>query len=112
MKSSPDKEGVFYPRGLYSDENVLQQQIEQLKRMVSMKTIDADSELLLGYQLLGIGRYDEAARHLQIAALDSYNKKAATMLINLLEKLKEADTQQTQEPDNAQSDGTEIKSAE
>jgi len=112
MKSSPDKEGVFYPRGLYSNESVLEQQVEQLKRQIIINDRDAHSELLLGYQLLGIGRYDEAAGHLQIAALDSDNNKAATLLINLLEKLKEADEQQIQEANNPQSNNTAVNSAE
>ncbi len=112
LKASPDKEGVFYPRGLYSDESILQQQVELLKRTVILNDLDANSELLLGYQLLGIGRFDEAARHLQIASLDSDNSQAATLLMNLLEKLKEADEQQIQEPDNLPSDSPGAKPAE
>jgi tetratricopeptide (TPR) repeat protein len=107
MKQSPDKEGVFYPRGLYSDQNVLQQQIDKLNRMVILNEPDADSQLLLGYQLLGTGKYDEAAQHLQTAAKDSNNKEAATLLLDLLEKLKQADKQDIQEPDKTQSENTQ-----
>jgi tetratricopeptide (TPR) repeat protein len=86
-KSSPDKEGVFYPRGLYSNETLLQQQIEQLAEKMKQGELDADLELLLGYQLLGSGKHDEAASHLQSARLNANNTQAATTLINLLEKL-------------------------
>jgi len=87
--ASPDKEGVFYPRGLYSDESVLSQQIEQLSRTVQLNSADSDLKLLLAYQLLGSGKLDEAAGHLQIAQLDSDNEQAATLLTNLLDKLKQ-----------------------
>jgi tetratricopeptide (TPR) repeat protein len=87
IKTSPQEEGVFYPRGLYPDDSVLQQQVEQLDRAVRLNRSDSDLELLLGYQLLGMGRYDEAAGHLQNALLDSDNSQAATVLMSLLEKL-------------------------
>ena len=103
MKQSTDKEGVFYPRGLYPDENVLQQQIDQFRRTVILNKLDADSHLLLGYQLLGIGKYDEAAQYLQTAAQDSENGEAAKRLLNLLEKLKQANKKDTQEPEKPQS---------
>jgi uncharacterized protein HemY len=87
VKVTPDKEGVFYPRGLYSNETLLQQQIEQLAEKMKQGELDADLELLLGYQLLGSGKHDEAASHLQSARLNANNTQAATTLINLLEKL-------------------------
>jgi tetratricopeptide (TPR) repeat protein len=107
VKQKPDKEGVFYPRGLYSDQNVLLRQIDKLDRTVTLNGPDADSQLLLGYQLLGIGKYDDAAPHLQIAAQDSNDKDAATMLLDLLEKLKKAGGQNTQAPDTPQSENTQ-----
>jgi len=87
--AQPDKEGVFYPRGLYSDESVLSKQIEQLSRAVELNPADSNLRLLLGYQLLGMGKHDEAAVHLQNAALDSKNSQAATLLTSLLDKLKQ-----------------------
>jgi Tetratricopeptide repeat len=86
-KCSPEKEGVFYPRGLYRDEAVLQQQIEQLAEKIKQGDFDADLELLLGYQLLGTGRLDEAASHLQTARLNAYNSQGASVLLKLLKKL-------------------------
>lgn len=92
IKASPEKEGVFYPRGLYTNDNILQQQVEQLTRLVRLNPNDADFQLLLGYQLLGMGQLDEADAHLNNARLDSDNSQAATLLINLLKKLKSTDT--------------------
>ena len=86
--ASPEKEGVFYPRGLYAEESVLLQQIDQLSRAVQLNPADSDLRLLLGYQLLGMGKLDEAAVQLQTAALYSGNNQAATLLMKLLEKLR------------------------
>jgi tetratricopeptide (TPR) repeat protein len=86
--AEPEKEGVFYPRGLYAEEGLLLKQIEQLSRAVQLNPADLNLRLLLGYQLLGMGRLDEAGVHLQSAALDSGNNRAATVLMKLLEKLK------------------------
>jgi len=36
LKSSPEQEGVFYPRGLYSDESLLNKQIKQLVEAVEV----------------------------------------------------------------------------
>ncbi|MFC1605074.1 tetratricopeptide repeat protein, partial [Planctomycetota bacterium] len=86
LKSSPDQEGVFYPRGLYSDESVLNKQIEQLSRAVEKDPVNARMRLLLGYQLLGTGKLDQAAWHLDKARLNSHTNHAAALLINVLEK--------------------------
>jgi tetratricopeptide (TPR) repeat protein len=88
ISAEPDKEGVFYPRGLYSDEQVLSQQIEQLSRAVELNPTDSELRLLLGYQLLGTNNLDEAAEHLEIARQQTDNNQAATTLTNLLEKLR------------------------
>ena len=90
-KEPPETEGVFYPRGLYPADDALQEQIKHLKEKVTQDPLDADLQLLLGYQLLGVGRLDEAAKPLADARLDYNNHQAATVLLNLLEKLKKAD---------------------
>ena len=84
----PDKEGVFYPRGLYSDDNTLFEQIDNLSEVAELYSYDADMQLLLGYQLLGVGEIDEAVKPLQQASLDWENTAAANRLLNLLEKIK------------------------
>jgi tetratricopeptide (TPR) repeat protein len=87
-KVSPEKEGVFYPRGLYSDDEILFEQIEHLKQKAESYSFDADLQLLFGYQLLGIGEVDKAVEPLQQASLDLENAEAATVLLNLIEKIK------------------------
>jgi len=87
-KVTPDKEGVFYPRGLYSDDDVLFEQINLLAERAELYSFDADLQLLLGYQLLGIGKLDEAVEPLQNASLDMNNAVAATTLLNVLEKIR------------------------
>jgi len=103
LKSSPQQEGVFYPRGLYTDESLLDKQIEQLSEVVDKSPVDARMRLLLGYQLLGTGKIDEAAGHLENARLNSYTNLAATLLIDVLEKNKndrDKKTDSTQEQIN------------
>jgi len=92
---SPEAEGVFYPRGLYAEDEVLLHQIDLLTKAAELYTSDADLQLLLGYQLLGIGEIDEALEPLQQAGLDLENKDSAEVLLNLLEKIK------TEKPENA-----------
>jgi tetratricopeptide (TPR) repeat protein len=87
-KVSPEKEGVFYPRGLYSDDDALYEQINLLAEKTELYSFDADLQLLLGYQLLGIGKLDEAVEPLQLASRDMENAVAATTLLNVLEKIK------------------------
>jgi tetratricopeptide (TPR) repeat protein len=87
-KVTPDKETVFYPRGLYSDDEVLFEQINALAEKAELYSFDADLQLLLGYHLLGIGKLDEAVAPLQYASLDMKNAVAATTLLNLLEKVR------------------------
>lgn len=119
MKASPEKEGVFYPRGLYSEDSVLQKQVGQLAEVVESKPFDADLRLLLGYQLLGTGRLDEAVKHLQSARLDCNNSQAATVLIDLLEKLRKADNnnvepnqKQAEKPDSLKFNSQKAKSTD
>jgi len=92
-KVSPDKEGVFYPRGLYLDEKTLLAQIDELGKKAELFSSDADLQLLLGYQLLGIGQTDQALAPLMFASKDIVNADAASVLLRLLEKVKAAETE-------------------
>jgi len=95
-KVSPEKEEappgesqeVFYPRGLYPDDDTLFEQIDRLAEEAELYSFDADLQLLLGYQLLGIGEIDEAFEPLLRASKDLENEDAATTLLKLLEKIK------------------------
>jgi tetratricopeptide (TPR) repeat protein len=84
----PEEEGVFYPRGLYPDEDTLLDQIDRLSEKAEIYNYDADLKLLLGYQLLGIGEVDRAIEPLIHAGEDLLNAKAAGVLLKLAEKIK------------------------
>jgi hypothetical protein len=88
VKVSPEEEGVFYPRGLYPEEDTLFEQIDLLADKMGLYGFDPDLQLLLGYQLLGIGELEEATGLLQQASLNSTNAASATILLDLLEKIK------------------------
>jgi tetratricopeptide (TPR) repeat protein len=99
LRSSPQQEGVFYPRGLYSNEGVLNKQIQQLEEAVKLNPVDANLRLLLGYQLLGTGKLDEASEQLANARLNSHTSQAAALLIDVLERNKKA---RNNKPDSIQ----------
>jgi tetratricopeptide (TPR) repeat protein len=90
-KVSPEKEGVFFPRGLYPDEDTLLEHIDRLAKKADLYGFDADLQLLLGYQLLGVGDVDRAVEPLMKASKDLVTAKAAAVLLELLEKLKTTD---------------------
>jgi thioredoxin-like negative regulator of GroEL len=86
-KVSPKKEGVFYPRGLYANDDVLFAQIEKLVDQTEQSADNADLQLLLGYHLLGTGETGYAREPLEQASRDPKNAKAAAALLKLLDKL-------------------------
>jgi len=92
-KLPPEKEEVFYPRGLYPDDEALFEQIDCLAEKAKLYSFDANLQLLLGYQLLGIGEVDEALEPLLQASKDLENEKAAVILLKLLEKIKAENTE-------------------
>ncbi|MBE0536311.1 MAG: tetratricopeptide repeat protein [Phycisphaerae bacterium] len=83
-----DQETVYYPRGLYEDEKVLHTQIAALAEAVRKNPEKADYQLLLGYQLLGSGRVDEAITPLHETLESNVANAPAMMLIKLLEQIK------------------------
>jgi hypothetical protein len=92
-KITSDKEGVFYPRGLYPKDEVLFAQLDMLTEKAELYKFDTDLQLLLGYQLLGLGQLDKAVTPLQNASLDLVNNNAATILLGILEKIKTSEVQ-------------------
>jgi hypothetical protein len=88
VKVSPEKEGVFYPRGLYPKEDILLEQIDRLAERAELYSFDGDLQFLLGYQMLGIGEIDEAVESLQLANQDLENASSAAVLLSLAEKIK------------------------
>jgi len=96
-KVTPEKEGVFYPRGLYNDDETLFKQIEELSAKAGLYSFDADLQLLLGYHLLGVGELDEAVEPLRMAALDLENAPSASILLGLLEKIRAEQSTEVEE---------------
>ncbi|MHC4191408.1 MAG: tetratricopeptide repeat protein [Planctomycetota bacterium] len=85
-----EKNGVYYSAGFYPDQAVLTEQIKKLTEAVKADSYNADLQLLLGYQFLGVGRYDEVLKALQTAEPDYVNKEAAGILMQVLEKARPA----------------------
>lgn len=85
-KQPVGSEWAFYPRGLYTDDQILMSQIDSLLEKASS---DSDLQLLAGYQLLGVHRFDEALEYLNNAqAGDRYNQVAVGKLLYVLNNLK------------------------
>jgi thioredoxin-like negative regulator of GroEL len=81
-----EKQELFYPLGFYPDEDILNDQITGLREAAAAQPSNADLQLLLGYQLLGVARYDDALDALHEAQADYVNKEAAAVMIEILER--------------------------
>jgi tetratricopeptide (TPR) repeat protein len=86
-----DDPTIYYPRGLYPDDDVLKAQIKALEKAAAEEPFSADYNLLLGYQYLGLGELDKVARPLSRAAQSPANTDAAGKLLDLAAKLEEAE---------------------
>ncbi|MHC4501390.1 MAG: hypothetical protein ACYS21_20055, partial [Planctomycetota bacterium] len=86
----PENRQVFYPLGCYPDEDLLNNQIAALSEAAAAEPSNADLQLLLGYQLLGVASYDDALDALQKAQAHYVNKEAAAIMIDILEKARSA----------------------
>jgi tetratricopeptide (TPR) repeat protein len=84
-----EEQGLFFPRGLYSDDEVLFGQIGELQSKAETFTFDPDMSLLLGYQLIGVERNDEARQWLERSGQYEINEGSAVILLGLLDKLEE-----------------------
>ncbi len=100
-KVKPDAEGVFYPRGLYANEDALLDQIDTLSEKAGTYSYDADLQLLLGYQLLGIGQTERAVEPLAHASQDLENAQAAGVLLNLAQKIDKSEAPKVEEDPGA-----------
>jgi thioredoxin-like negative regulator of GroEL len=117
---TPQQEGVFYPRGLYLNDDVLFSQVQQLLDRVETNQLDGDLQLLLGYQLMGIGEVEYARHPLEQASQDVTDARAAQVLLGLLDKMDRvaqsqpagtAQTQNAQMPATGQPAGEENSAA-
>jgi tetratricopeptide (TPR) repeat protein len=86
LRLSEDELTVYYPRGLYEDEEVLNGQIAQLAEATATEPSNADLKLLLGYQLLGTGENERCVEQLNEVLTDEVNGPTAEKLITLVEK--------------------------
>ena len=84
-----DELTVYYPRGLYKDENVLTEQIRQLESAAGKEPFNSDYQLLLGYQYLGFGELDKAHQPLIEATGSAANASTAAKLLELAAKLEQ-----------------------
>jgi len=102
LPQDEDKQTVFYPRGLYEDDNVLNAQADALLAALVHDPTNPDLNLLYAYHMLGLGQVDKVANPLAIAAVDPANQIAVEILTNLLEKVKadraQMNTQDAAEP--------------
>jgi tetratricopeptide (TPR) repeat protein len=85
-KAPLDTPGLFYAKYLYLESNVLTQQIEKLDHAAQAEPENADMQLLLGYQLMAVGKYEQSLSALGKAQPDETNTKTAEMLIGLMEQ--------------------------
>jgi tetratricopeptide (TPR) repeat protein len=109
LGGGPDTKGILYPRGRYADDQVLYDQIDRLVGLVNETPEDTDLQLLLGYQLLGIGQAGQAIDPLEKAMQDPRNVQAAERLLRLAKEIQQAldeepqqDQQSTEPADLAQ----------
>jgi hypothetical protein len=84
-----ENEGVFFPFGIYPDNETLNIHIDKLKQKVRYEPSNTNYQLLLGYELLGIGNYDDATTALEKAKINLENEKYANILLDVIEKLKQ-----------------------
>ena len=87
--------GVFYSTGFYQSQATLNDQIGNLSEAAQNNPDLSGLQLLLGYQLLGLERFDDARNALELAKTQYTDKDAAETLIWVLNETKK--TQQTTE---------------
>lgn len=81
--------GVFYPRGLYQDDDTLYTHIDRFMDVQEQKPGDSGLRLLLGYHLLGIGEVTLAREILEPVKTAPTNRNAAVVLLDLADRLEQ-----------------------
>lgn len=81
-----DFETVFFPRGLYKDDQVLQDQIRRLMVTAEHEPFRDDLLLMLGYQLMGTMDYENARPVLNEAAKSEFNAATAATLLKVIDE--------------------------
>jgi hypothetical protein len=88
--SDIENEGVFFPFGIYPNDQALNAHIDKLKQKVGYEPSNSSYQLLLGYELLGTEQSEDAKEALEKAKTNLENEKYADMLLNILERSKES----------------------
>ncbi len=86
-----DFETVFFPRGLYQEDDTLLAQIRHLELTIDNEPLHDDHILLLGYQYLGLGLYEQAETILNEAVTNQQNAQSAWILLRVIEEAKKLD---------------------
>jgi hypothetical protein len=82
-----NRDSVYFPRGLYDEDKVLFDQIDLLVDLAEAKPHDSDLQLLLGYQLLGVGELESAMAPLTEARKAPRNVQTADALLDVLVRI-------------------------
>lgn len=90
---NPNESTIFYPRGLYKQEDDLFRQIDELMIACDKMPYDRNLKLLLGYHLLGVGETESAAAYLEEASRTPQNAEGASVLLALIAQVREAERQ-------------------
>jgi len=98
------RQDLSYPIGFYPNADALNAQIAHLAQKAKDNPDRADLQLLLGYQLLGVRKFDQAEHALQKARDDVINADAARMLIDVLQNARQ--TEKTRPPAEKQTQST------
>ncbi len=86
----PEEPTVYYPRGLYDDDNTLSEQVGDLIMASAGEPDNTDYQLLLGYHYLALEDYSQASMLLNQAAADEKNAGAVDKLLDLIDRLQSA----------------------
>lgn len=78
-----DSDSILFPSFLYPSNQILRNQIEKLRSQVNE---NPDLQLLIGYQLFGIKKMDDAAAYLNKAKSNPADQAAATKLLSMMKK--------------------------
>ncbi len=90
---NPNENSIYYPRGLYKQDDDLYLQIDELMMACDRMPYDRNLKLLLGYHFLGIGETDAAAEYLQEASRTPQNAEGASVLLALIQQIRDAEKQ-------------------
>ena len=84
IKMPADEQGLYFPRGLYSQDDILINQVDVLDKKAKLFYYDPDMPLLLGYQYIGIEKYEQAREWLNKAQKYEINQSTVAILTKLL----------------------------